>query len=608
MKTFSKVVSMFLVVVMCFGLFTTGAYATDILAGSGSDNTGSDILGGGFGDNAGNGDILFKEPDAPAADFNTDDAALADNGGIDLAAQDTAAQDVAALDAAAQNAAEQDVINAPVANVVDNDVLTVSGAPAGNDILSGMNATFNGGLSDMDTFDAPPTATYTKGDSSAVLKAIAAYETLSTYTYSSSKSSNTGTTLRPGVDFIVDSSNAGTLTIAFLNSLSTGTWYFHEHKSDGTAALIYTLFVQDSASTDPSKDFGSPAVVWNNRDFNRNNPKTMSVQPGSSGVNFATWFSAFAYSPNDVWASPMISMSGGNYYIENGNFFFRESFLKGLSDGTYYLWGYKTDAYGNISGKCNLGYFTINNGTSNAKWELSPDYQIWYSGTDPLTFYSDVFVAAGEGWNYKGYGWDVIVPDIRVSTRSSMAGATSVRIDQYWDLGYGYFMLGQNFLSSLSADETYYMQVIDARHPADIYTNVVTFRVGPTLRAIDTDKHVINSTRSLRFRSSSPVSEVYVGNIMLTDPADFGVSWDGKTVTLSFEFLNKRSAGNTYTIKVRTTSGEWAATTFQVLTTAQGSASPRTGDESNLGLWAAFLLLSGTAVVVLVPKLRKQDF
>ena len=45
-----------------------------------------------------------------------------------------------------------------------------------------------------------------------------------------------------------------------------------------------------------------------------------------------------------------------------------------------------------------------------------------------------------------------------------------------------------------------------------------------------------------------------------------------------------------------------------MLTTAQGSASPRTGDESNLGLWAAFLLLSGTAVVVLVPKLRKQEF
>ena len=47
--------------------------------------------------------------------------------------------------------------------------------------------------------------------------------------------------------------------------------------------------------------------------------------------------------------------------------------------------------------------------------------------------------------------------------------------------------------------------------------------------------------------------------------------------------------------------------TFQILTTGQASSSPRTGDESNLGLWAAFLLLSGTAVVVLLPKLRKHE-
>ena len=301
-------------------------------------------------------------------------------------------------------------------------------------------------------------------------------------------------------------------------------------------------------------------------------------------------------------------LSSSEYRVSGNTVSLSENYLRSLSDGQYYLIAFPR--YSNKGNQVRIGKFTIRSLTENGtgSWYLTPDYQIWYSGTDPLTFYSDVFAAAGEGWNYKGYKWDVIVPDIRVSTRSNMSGATSVRIDQYWDLGYGYFMLGQNFLSSLSADETYYMQVIDARSPDLIYSNIVSFRVGPTLRAIDTDKHVINSTRSLRFRSSSPVSEVYVGNIMLTDPADYGVSWDGKTVTLSFEFLNKRSAGNTYTIKVRTTSGEWAATTFQVLTTAQGSASPRTGDESNLGLWAAFLLLSGTAVVVLVPKLRKQEF
>ena len=288
-----------------------------------------------------------------------------------------------------------------------------------------------------------------------------------------------------------------------------------------------------------------------------------------------------------------------------------DTYLRNLEDGEYYLIGFPSGS--STSNQVRLGgtngtKFIIRSGKTGGTYSLTPDYQMWYGGTDPLSFYSEIHDIAGKDWNYKGYEWDVTVPDIIVSTRSSMSGATSVRIDQYWDLGYGYIMLGTNFLNSLNPEETYYMQVIDARAPDLVRSNVVSFRVGPTLRAIDTDKHVINSTRSLRFRSSSPVSEVYVGNIPLTDAADYGVSWDGKTVTLSFEFLNKRTPGNTYTIKVRTTDGNYASTTFQVLTTAQGSASPRTGDESNLGLWAAFLLLSGTAVVVLVPKLRKNNF
>ena len=283
-------------------------------------------------------------------------------------------------------------------------------------------------------------------------------------------------------------------------------------------------------------------------------------------------------------------------------------YLDTLEDGQYYLIGFPT--LGSTATQVILGTFTVRSGyyTIVGTAALTPGEQVWYSGSDPLTFYSEIHDLAGKGWNYKPYDWDTIVPDIRVSTYSDMRSPTSVRIDQYWDLNYGYIMLGANFLNSLSAEHTYYMQVIDARHPDILYSNVVSFRVGPTLRALDTDKHVINSTRSLRFRSSEPVARVYVGNIELTDPADFGISWDGRTVTLSFEFLNKRTGGNTYTIKVLTTGGEYASTTFQVLTTAQGSASPRTGDESNLGLWAAFLLLSGTAIVVMVPKLKKHDF
>ena len=42
MNTFSKVLSMFLVVVMCFGLFATSAYATEFDFGQGSNTASGD--------------------------------------------------------------------------------------------------------------------------------------------------------------------------------------------------------------------------------------------------------------------------------------------------------------------------------------------------------------------------------------------------------------------------------------------------------------------------------------------------------------------------------------------------------------------------------------
>ena len=52
--------------------------------------------------------------------------------------------------------------------------------------------------------------------------------------------------------------------------------------------------------------------------------------------------------------------------------------------------------------------------------------------------------------------------------------------------------------------------------------------------------------------------------------------------------------------------GKIATTTFQIVGVGTSTSSPRTGDESNIGLWAALLLLSGTAAVVIVPKFKKH--
>lgn len=583
MKTFSKVLSMFLVVVMCFGLFATSAYATGYNAFNFGDNA---------ADNAASDSV---EANAPANDAG--DGSFTVN--LDQPQANTAEQTQEQVQEQAQEAEKEgekleatNTINFSDAETFDTPYSTIENDTAVNPKFGQDKSNITKNMTDDEatvTFKAGGSY-YFDGDT---FPAGIAYST-----------SSTGAnliTLTQGAHYGVSKNTELEIYGSWLKTLAPGTYFFYGKRTDDVPVKLGFITVNngsftETASISPSSYDKSVAY---DSGTNCIKAKGDLLEKMYGGFGVATLSGSYSH----VLTVNEYTYSGTG---ANATLTLTEKYLDSLNDGEYHLIGFPIQ--GSIADQVDLGKFIVRSSDIPAVWTLSPDYQIWYSGTDPLTFYSDVFNAAGEGWNYKGYKWDVIVPDIRVSTRSNMSGATSVRIDQYWDLGYGYFMLGQNFLSSLSADETYYMQVIDARHPEDIYTNIVTFRVGPTLRAIDTDKHVINSTRSLRFRSSAPVSEVYVGNIMLTDPADFGVSWDGKTVTLSFEFLNKRSAGNTYTIKVRTTSGEWAATTFQVLTTAQGSASPRTGDESNLGLWAAFLLLSGTAVVVLVPKLKKQDF
>ena len=582
MNTFSKVLSMFLVVVMCFGLFATSAYATEF--DFGQDTSSASQAGFGFGNDAAVSDSFsLNDSQAQSGDTFTVN--------VDEPTNDLAVTETEAQAAEAQTAAEDEI------KVEDGNTILLEGmgdnATFDTPYMDNANWTFKVDPQNFDKSDPKDVKITGSGDSGAKLNG----DTFSAgIAYSTSATGSDLTALVQGSQYSLNDT-AITIYKEWLKTLAPGTYYFYGRRVSDVPVKLGFINVNKETFTTPATVSNSP--------YDKNDDARKAI------VFTGTFTGIEGFGVAAVSGSYTHILGVNEYKLNNYNaptkITLEKKYLDNLDDGEYYLIGFPNLA--NKAEQVNYGKFIVKSSEApKGSYILTPDYQMWYSGTDPLTFYSSLFYDAGLDWNYKGYGEDIIVPDVIVSTRSNMVGATSVRIDQYWDLGYGYFMLGQNFLSSLSADETYYMQVIDARHPNTNYTNVVSFRVGPTLRAIDTDKHVINSTRSLRFRSSAPIAEVYVGNIMLTDPADYGVSWDGKTVTLSFEFLNKRSAGNTYTIKVRTTSGEWAATTFQVLTTAQGSASPRTGDESNLGLWAAFLLLSGTAVVVLVPKLRKNNF
>lgn len=223
----------------------------------------------------------------------------------------------------------------------------------------------------------------------------------------------------------------------------------------------------------------------------------------------------------------------------------------------------------------------------------------WMRGEEALTFSSPLVKKlnkeSGDSANFVG---------VRIGTDSLYENSYDTFDFWSWDQ---YVKLGDKTMGSLRQG-TYRLWIYDKRHP-EVYTNSAVFYVVdvPTLEPYSTDKHVVNSSKSLRFIASEEIdpNSVWVGSRKLYDSSDYFVSNDRLSITLSPEFLNNRQTG-TYTISAVTKTGKTIKTNFYILSTAQASSSPRTGDESQIGLWAAFLLLSGAAVVVLVPKLRKH--
>jgi len=176
----------------------------------------------------------------------------------------------------------------------------------------------------------------------------------------------------------------------------------------------------------------------------------------------------------------------------------------------------------------------------------------------------------------------------------------------YYDYLNGYFYIGTAKLASLSSG-THWLTV---ENNATGETGSCTFYIGATLKARDTDKHVTGSGRNLVFVCSEPISRVKVGTYYLDNYGDYDnykLSRDGKTLTLTARFLNERTPGNTYTLTVETESGEDVSTTFQILTKAQASSSPKTGDNSNLALWVSALVMSGAAAAVIIPSMKKKE-
>ena len=268
-----------------------------------------------------------------------------------------------------------------------------------------------------------------------------------------------------------------------------------------------------------------------------------------------------------------------------------KSFLDKLSAGTYYFFsqGPKTgDYYTTLS----MGALTVQAGSGTvvpgdvAIWPA--DSSTWYSGDGMKTFYYRPAIDFSDPTS-KGLWIDGWLQDPTNWVTNNNSGTLKIGTAILNNLSRGWHTVSINTVNGVASCDFY---------------------VGATLRPVDTDKHVIGSSKNLQFVCSDSIQSVYINGRPLTD-VDYGdywtLSYDRKTVTLTAKFLNNRTAGETYSIGVVTTNGDRPSCNFKILTTAQASASPGTGDASNLALWAAVLVLSGGAAVAVLPRLKKHE-
>ena len=271
-----------------------------------------------------------------------------------------------------------------------------------------------------------------------------------------------------------------------------------------------------------------------------------------------------------------------------------KSFLDKLSAGTYYFFSQGPMTGGNFttlsmgSLVVQNGSITVNPGTA-AVWPV--DSSEWYSGNGMYYFYVTPALQLVDGKTYDYY--DVRIDDVLLGG------------DKFTYNGYQKFGIAASVMDSLSIGS----HTITVLTPAGYAS--CNFRIGATLRPVDTDKHVTGSSKNLQFVCSDAISRVWIGSNELTS-LNYGDYWtlssSGKTITLTAKLMNTQLvAGNSYTLTVLTANGDRPSCSFKILTTAQASASPQTGDESNLALWAAVLVLTGGAAVAILPRLKKHE-
>lgn len=163
-------------------------------------------------------------------------------------------------------------------------------------------------------------------------------------------------------------------------------------------------------------------------------------------------------------------------------------------------------------------------------------------------------------------------------------------------------VINSSYLSTLSAGE--HILKVDT-----VYTNgekagivyaYITIN-GTASAAYGDNAHVRGNSNNLYFNSNNAISSVYISN-QLIDPSNYTLSNNNKSITLKADFLNLLNYG-TYTMKLVNSNGTSETATFRIVT---ASYAPATGDDSNLAIWVAVMMISGIGAIALIPRRKKE--
>ena len=256
-----------------------------------------------------------------------------------------------------------------------------------------------------------------------------------------------------------------------------------------------------------------------------------------------------------------------------------------------------------------------------------------------LTADLESFTLSGDGRLYAAYDRNVSTKKmmVRIDGKERTVNASEYfEVSDYYatdPLGHEYIAgkslkIHDSLLKQLPYNVTYQLDVSQSNKKAPVNAASDTFWVHltPGIAVADGLTDYIKGRNTwIKFVACAPIDydddgtlAIWIGGQKISHDY-YSISNDHCTLWIYRNLLDQLKSNNSYTLTARlwewrnTPNGKvkdtWypATASFNILAAGSTSyRSPKTGDESNVALWAAVLVLSGGAVVALVPKKKKS--